>query len=94
VNRCPTCGQSTWRIGNTNAGKRRRQLAGLGDEWTEIASGSSRWHVTTFRRQYGDHYEFRHERISRLAGDQASYRVLARRRATDQQDKQAKETAT
>jgi hypothetical protein len=56
------------------------RLEAIGGEWTELFVGSSRWHCQVLRRRFPG-WEFRHHRISLLAGDAASYRIEARRRA-------------
>ncbi len=71
---CPTCGHTS--VGNP---RRTRQLAGIGDAWTEIAVGSSRWHVHALRKAHPD-YQFRAERMTLMGGSAGAWRIEARRR--------------
>lgn len=76
VKTCPVCRQS-WPTTRAPAPMLER-LERVGDVWTEVASGASRWYRRNLVRRYPG-WEFRHEKMS-LFGDY--WRVEARRKVS------------
>lgn len=58
---CPTC-RGAGHIEHSNEpprGRLQRKLADVGDDWTIVAIGASRWFKRQAERSYGARYEFR-----------------------------------
>jgi hypothetical protein len=72
---CPTCGHQPRRPATTRL---RKTIDEIGDDWALVCIGASRYYIHKLRQRYPQ-LEFRAERITLYAGDEATYRIEARR---------------